>query len=292
MLNDLSLHETMDMPDRNFPVKLHDSKNFKSGQEAFFAHWHEENEFIYILKGKAVIECNLKPFTAAAGDFIALNSNDLHRGICLSDDLHYYCIIMDTSILQSKFMDICETKYLTPIIQNRILFKNIIPGDNEIANCIKHFADEYKGKRFGYELELKASLYKLLALLTRNHVQEVLSSNESSIRTKNLERFNPILKYIDIHYNEELTLDMLSSLSNMSRFHFCRQFKELTGKTLNEYINYIRINKAVELIKTSEQTITEIALSSGFNDLNYFSRMFKRLLKVSPSKLREQAAEN
>jgi AraC-like DNA-binding protein/mannose-6-phosphate isomerase-like protein (cupin superfamily) len=283
-----TLHENMDMPDPDFPVKLHDLMFFKKGEEAFPVHWHEENEFIYISTGSAAFECNLKPMIVNAGDLIVMNSNDLHRGVSLSDDLSYYCIIMDTAILHSRTMDICETKYLMPIDQNRIIFENLVNRDEEVIFCINRFIEEYKKRDVGYELELKACLYRLLVILLRRHVEKVLTTNESNTRIKNLERFNPILKYIEIHYNEELTLDMLCSMGNMSRFHFCRQFKELTGKTLNEYINFIRIDKSLDLIKNSELTITEIALSSGFNDINYFSRVFKRYYKLSPSRLREK----
>lgn len=286
MDKDLSLHENMDMPDPNFPVKMHANLYFKKGQEAFSVHWHEENEFIYVTNGSGIIECNLKPLHVSAGDFIVVNSNDLHRGLSLSDDFRYYCIIMDSSMLQSKTIDTCETKYLIPIMQNRILFSNLVSEDKDIEACLKHFIKEYINKEMGYELELKGTLYRILALLLRRHVKSILTEDESNVRTKNLERFNPVLKYIEANYNEMLSHDKVSAMANMSRFHFCRLFKELTGKTLNEYINSIRINKAVELIKNSELSITEIALSTGFNDLNYFCRMFKRLQKISPGKLR------
>lgn len=286
MGKDLSLHEDMNMPDPNFPVKLNDCPIAKTGEVAFDNHWHEEIEFLYFENGSAIIECNFVPIHVQAGDLIVVNSNDAHGGVSLSDDLTYHCIIMDTSLLYSKSINICETKYLTPIVQNRIVFKNKISNDLAVTQCINSFVKEYKNKEHGYELALKASMYQLLVLLLRYHVEKMLTPNQYSAKVKNLQRLDPVFGFIDEHFNEKLSLEKLCSIANMSKYHFCRQFKEITGKTLSDYINNLRVDKANYLIKNSDLNITEIGLNVGFNDLNYFSRVFKKIKKVSPSQIR------
>jgi len=76
-------------------------------------------------------------------------------------------------------------------------------------------------------------------------------------------------------------------MSNISKYHFCRLFKQLTGKSAGDYICQLRINNALTLLRESDLNITEIAMASGFNDTNYFCRVFKKCQKSSPSKIRQ-----
>lgn len=275
--------------DRNLPVIFHKDIIVQHGN-AFSRHWHEAIELLYFIRGEAVITCNSVDFTAKPGDLIVVNSNELHQGFSISESSEYYCIIFDTSLFQSRNVDACETKYINPISQNRILFNNKVENNEEVEKCIAEFVHEYESKDIGYEMSVKSIIYRLLVLLLRNHVQLVLTAKEYDARMKNLKRFNPVLEYIENHYNEKIAIEELCSISNISRFHFCRLFKSITGKTLKEYLNTLRINKAEHMLKDSDLNVTEVAMACGFDDINYFSRVFKKYKKTSPSSVKNEAA--
>jgi len=283
---DYALHEIMPMPDPQFPIKAGPNSALQGDREIFSTHWHQQLEFLFFTEGEGIIYCNSKPYKAKAGDLIVVNSNDLHRGQSISAPLHYYCIIMDTQLLQSKFMDTCEAKYVTPIEQNRILFENKIPYNAAIESCIMTLVHELENKELGFELAVKSAAFQLITLLFRRHATTMLNDEEYQARLRNVERLNPVLQYIDNHYTEDITLDHLSSLANVSRYHFCRVFKEITGKTPIEYINFLRIHHAENLLKQTDMNVTEVALASGFNNLNYFSRIFKKYKQISPSRIK------
>lgn len=285
---DLSLHEKMTMPNPHFAVKLTSYSSNEYGSEIFENHWHEQIEILYFKSGSALIECNSNPIYVKTGDLIIINSNDLHRGICLSKNLNYYCIILDTSILYSKTIDICDTKYITPIVQNYIVFKNKISDDKAVNECIDTFIKEYNEKALGFELALKFCLYKFFTLLLRNYSAYTMNSLQHNKRTKNLEIFNPILQHIESHFNEDLTISMLSRMANISKYYFCHSFKGLTGKTFTEYLNIIRINKSELMLKSTDMNVTEVATACGYNDLNYFSRLYKKYKGVPPSKIKQE----
>lgn len=287
MSKDLSLHEKMTMPNPHFAVKLTSYSSKQYGSEIFANHWHEQIEILYFKSGSAFIRCNSMPIYVKAGDLVIVNSNDLHLGVSLSDNLNYYCIILDTSILYSKTIDICDTKYITPIAQNYIVFRNKISDDKAVTACIDNFIKEYTEREIGFELALKFCLYQLFTLLLRNHSAYTMSSQQYNKRIKNLEIFNPVLQYIENHFNEELNIDMLSKMANMSKYYFCHSFKELTGKTFTEYLNIIRINKSELMLKSSSMNVTEVAEACGYNDLNYFSRLYKKYKNVPPSKAKQ-----
>lgn len=277
------------MPNPHFAVKLTNYSINVYGSQIFENHWHEQIEILYFKAGCALIECNFNPIYVKAGELIIVNSNDLHRGICLSKNLNYYCIILDTSILYSNTIDICDTKYITPIVQNYIVFKNKITGDKAVNACLNNFIKEYNEKALGFELALKSCLYQFFTLLLRNYSAFTMSSLQYNRRTKNLEIFNPILQHIENHFNEDLTLSMLSRMANMSKYYFCHSFKELTRKTFTEYLNIIRINKSELMLKNTNMNVTEVATACGYNDLNYFSRLYKKYKSVPPSKVKQEA---
>ncbi|MHA7966063.1 helix-turn-helix domain-containing protein [Paenibacillus sp. CAU 1782] len=288
-MQDESLREPMDMPDPRFPVKVHKTVCLHAGTELFPHHWHEHLEFLYIVRGEAKIECGSADFAAKAGDLIVVNSNELHHGISGCDDLFYYALISDPTLLQSSFSDTAEMRFLEPIRQSRLLLRNHISGNDEIAGCIESIVRELDEQAFGYELAVKSLLYRLLALLVRMHAPTVLSKMEHAERIKNLKRFDPVLRYIDENYHEPLTVETLSSIAGLSRFHFSRLFKEMTGRTLSAYILSFRLNRADYLLRHTELTVSEIAALTGFSDIYYFSRAFKKHKKAAPSSLRNSA---
>jgi AraC-like DNA-binding protein len=276
----------MDMPDPDFPVKLTACRHSGRGRIIFEAHWHNHIELLYIRSGHAIVECNYAAYEAGPGDLIAVNSNDIHMGILQSDDVVYDCLIADLGLLQSLSPDAVETKYITPIVQNRILFSNLISQDQAMNDCMEQLADEFAQRLPGFELSVKSLLYRLLTLLLRGYVDVRLTEPESRVRLRNLERFKPIFHHIETHFTEELTVDSLAGLASLSRFHFSRLFRQLTGRTVTDYVNRIRINKSEDLLRNTEKTIAEIAMAAGYNDLSYFSRTFRKYRGLAPSEVR------
>lgn len=284
MSNDTQLYEQLDIMEREMPIIFHkDRLSCVDGIDHFHCHWHDKIELLYVIEGEMVVRCNNEYYTAKGGDLIVVNSDELHQGFCKVGSVEYYCIIFDTMLLHSRRTYACEAKFIDPITQNRILFCNMVENDLQIGNYIRRFVSEYENREIGYEIAIKATIYELILNLLRYHVKQILIPIEYDSRVKNLKRFNRVLEYIENHYNEEITIDYLSAMEGISRFYFCRLFKSMTGSSLNEYLNILRINKAEAILKSGRMNVTETALSCGFNDSNYFSRKFRKYKNLSPS---------
>lgn len=288
-MKDYSLYEVMNMPDPNFPIKVYDIQSSKDGS-LFPTHWHEHIELLYFVTGKAVVECSQKAYKAAPGDLVVVNMNELHQGESVSGPVRYYCIIIDISLLLGQSNERCQTKYISPIMQNLILFKNIINSQPEINTCIQDIIEEYYERKNGYELEITSLVFHLLVMLLRNHVDKYLTPEQYNLRSKNMERFNTVFKYIESNYTEKVTVASCAQMLNITGSHFCHLFKLITGKTLSSYVNYLRLKKAETLLKNTSLNITEIALATGFNDITYFTRLFSRQRRMSPSEYRREIA--
>lgn len=287
-MKDVAFREPMPMPNPAFPVKMHPRhlRKMAVGETLFVPHWHEHIEFLYFMAGNAVIECGSQPVNCGIGDLCVVNSNEPHYGVCASEDLSYYAVIVDMSVLHSHAWDAVETKYISPITRNRILFQNRISGDEEVTQCILAIIRELERQELGYELSVKSHLYGLVSLLVRKYVATPRELDAYRYRLKEQERLAPVFVYIDEHYMEKLTVRQLADLAGLSRYHFSRQFKLVTDKSLVEYINLIRINKSESLLRNKALNISEIALATGFSDIFYFSRTFKKHKKVSPTEWR------
>jgi len=130
----------------------------------------------------------------------------------------------------------------------------------------------------------------------RQRVSDILKDEKGReddvlhLNTENL--LDSIAKHIQENYMEELTLDKLSRLACMSRFRFCRAFKERFNQCFTSYVNSVRLGNAGELLKNSHTSITEIAFSVGYRNSGHFNRVFKEAYKISPRDYRKKTVHN
>ena len=277
-MQDINLYEKIIMYDDKFPVKLGVTKKEGMAPETllFSNHWHEHLALWYLEEGTVNISHNGRPTVIHGGDLAIANSNELHSAYSTSETLSYFCIIIDP-----KF-------FATELGQGHFVFHNIISGDTVIKNFFGEIFEEYQAHAVGYDMAIKAKLYELLVYLVRNHISRQITQEEYVARANKLERIMPAVQYIETHYNTEISYSELAQLLNVSKYHFCHLFKEATGKTVVQYINDVRLDKAYHLLKNTDMNITQISMSVGFNDMNYFSRLFRKQKNIPPSKVRSQ----
>lgn len=110
-----------------------------------------------------------------------------------------------------------------------------------------------------------------------------------TIQKDNRNLILPILTYINANYNKQITLDNLAQKSGYSKSRFLHIFSEYTGTTPKKYQNNIRLKISCEMLSATNNSITEIAVSCGFNDPLYFSRLFKKKYNITPTEYRISA---
>lgn len=277
------------MPDVHFGVDIFLKSDLYCGT-ALRRHWHEHLQFYYFVSGSAFLDCGNRTFTAMQGDVVIINSCEPHFMESRSDDLSFYIVRIDLPFLFSRQTDLCQTKFLVPLSQNRITFCNLIRGDERVTECISGMISEFTSETPGYELAVKSDIYRLIVLLFRGHVRKVLSRNELNSRMDSLNRLDRVLGYIGTHYEEKISVGAMADIANFSVCYFCRIFRRITGKTLTEYVNDIRLENSAEYLKQSALSVTEIALRCGFDSVNYYSRLFHRTYHSSPGAFRKSGA--
>lgn len=105
-------------------------------------------------------------------------------------------------------------------------------------------------------------------------------------------QFITLLHYIETHMAERITLDDLSRLVHFNKSYLVERFKSIWGVPPMKYVNWIRVEKAKELLATTDKSITDIARETGFGSIHYFSRYFKEKERMSPQSYRAKYAED
>jgi AraC-like DNA-binding protein len=132
--------------------------------------------------------------------------------------------------------------------------------------------------------EKLASIIRLLVILADNKDLYVVGHN-NKINAREYQ-INLIKTYVICNFYRSITIDDVARNVNMNRTSFCRFFKQNLGMSFVNYLNEYRIAKACELLKKSDFNISQVCYKSGFNDIPYFCRVFRRIKGISPSKYR------
>ncbi|MBQ4145049.1 MAG: helix-turn-helix transcriptional regulator [Clostridia bacterium] len=231
----------------------------------FYLHWHEHTELLYVMDGEMTVRCGDEMFELKKNDCIIINSNELHQGF--GGHCRYGCIILSPEFFDHQYY-VFENKINDPVITD-YMYK-IFSNFNQLE----------------ITLENKGYAHLAMFYLINNYCIKKLDDLSYIRHFEKLDKINSTMKYIDDNYAGDITTEMLAGRLHISEGHFCHIFKEIVGKSAKEYLIEIRLQKATDLIRTTDLTITEIALSCGFSDSNYFSRLFKKYIGHTPSTYR------
>ena len=126
----------------------------------------------------------------------------------------------------------------------------------------------------GFACITQGLLLQFIGLMIQNHCYQG-AAPLSGRGNKRIRQLKNALGLIRERFNTPLSLEELAAAAEMSPKYFCRFFAEMTGRTPIDYLNYYRVECACEQLLYSDETVTDIALGCGFNDLSYFVKTFK-----------------
>ena len=247
------------------------------------AHWHKEFEIIHIINGSFELHLNNMGINLCAGDIITVDCASIHRGIP-TEDCVYECVVFNLGMLTKITSDAVRT-LIDPIISSEATVNALLtPGECESYGHILSLFDVAKKCEKFYELEIYSLLFKIfLSLYREGHIVE----QPNKKLCKQSRAISTVLDKIEADFDEDITLAGLAEIAELNEKYLCRIFKEYTEKTIIEYINEIRIENACYEMSVARKNITRAAFDSGFNDLSYFSKTFKKLKGVSPTEYKK-----
>lgn len=269
----LELYEKKVLSDQELPIQLNYS-NAERQKKLFALHWHEHLELHYIFEGTALMTVNQQELLVEPGDLIVVNSNELHSGVTQTTPYSSYVVIFDIPDLSEE------------LAEQHMIFHTLIRKDPWIESLFGQLPAEMTRKEGGYKQMCRAMVLQLLVYLSRNHMLQRLPAKDSLRRNRDLERLNAVLVYIAAHYTEQISNRQLADLIHLSEDRFGHLFREGIGMAPLQYINGMRLKKAMSLLQTSNLSVTEVAETVGFPDYNHFGRLFRRKYGCTPNSVR------
>ena len=246
------------------------------------AHWHREFEIIRVLEGSFLVHLNNVEYSLSSGDILLVGCGVLHTGV--PSDCVYECLVFDMNMLKGHHDRTLE-KYVSPIVNSQIELASLIRHEHkELFDTVGLLFDEASKEKEGFELSLYAHLYKMVALL---YSLGYFKMGNQGGQSKQAVKVMEIINWIEKNFTEPIALERLCELTGLSKKYICRLFKEYTSKTLTEYINELRIENACYEMSEKGQSITSAAFNSGFNDLSYFCKLFKRNKGMTPKEYKK-----
>lgn len=253
---------------RHYEVRKTDQNNF--------LHWHEGIEIFYGTGGTGRVFCDGLSYELTKGTAVIINSGQLHRAQAESDCLEYEYLILEPPLWKEAGV---EAELWFPCQR-----KN---GDEnmkylmESAVRIRESEEEY-----GW-LALKGVLLQIMARLLEAYALPE-SGNERDNRGRRMEekgrlRMQAALIFLKTHYREPLTVGTVCRQAGYSPSHFSRQFREMAGMTLMEYINMLRCDGVRRMLLTESCSIQQAAEACGFSNMAHFYRMYRRFVGHLPS---------
>ncbi len=266
-------HGTFDFPMNSYTVY---------GYRTTF-HWHHEHELVYVHSGRVTVSSDGEEIKLSSGEVAYISDGIIHGYEPLN--AVYTCIVFDFDRLIKPTLT-SNARY-SQIFSDTKQIQNRFDADSGVSLTVAELCRILDEKRSGYELRAVALTLNLYANIIESGLYHTLSEDEIHSRKK-VHRIKSVLKLIQENYAEPLTLADLSGEAGMSPEYFCRVFKAVIGRSPIDYLNYYRLQCATEKLRTTDEYVTDIALSCGFADLSYFSKVFKKYNGISAGEYRRR----
>lgn len=253
-------------------------------------HWHDELEILIVETGTAHVSVNGTDYTVRQGEGFFINTGALHGAWGEEAEPCYLrSVVFHPRLVGGSVDSIIWQKYLEPLLSDPcrscVHFANAQEWERTASKAIQEAWQVCVSEAEGFELETRERLSRLIFLLAKYGPTAEKRPSEKTLRDG--ERIKAMLQYIQKHYNGELTLAKIAESAAVSENECLRCFRSMIGCTPIQYVKQVRIQKAAELLASTDQKISDIGAECGFQEMSYFAKTFRELKGCTPGEFRK-----
>lgn len=281
-MNQQSFLETRRHGTPDFPMAYYrlDSTHPRYVMEA---HWHMEMECIRVLEGKFSAYLNNQLYELTAGDILLVECGCLHRGEPAAGCV-YDCLVFSVPSSGEAYGAVFH--HTVPLTMLRAgINRCITSADGALFDAATALMDTVRDKAAGYTV----AAYGYLFLMVAQVCADTAKPADPPAPPRGAHVVMRVLERLEREFREEFSLKALAADMGVSEKYLCRLFKEYTARTIVEHLNERRVENACYEI-TAGRSITAAAFDSGFNDVSYFCKTFKKYTGVTPSAYKKGTA--
>jgi len=253
----------------------------------FYWHFHPEYEIVYVeaTEGTRHIGDHISRYRESDLVFVGPNIPHLNFDYGVHTDCSQVIVQMKEDFLGREFLDLPELKNI------RQLFEKARQGLSFYGETKSKAAEILKRLPGMVHFEQLIALLHVFQLMAISKEVTELDSRPVNERFlgRDQERMNTIHRFIEGNYHRNISVNEMAAMVHLSTAAFCRYFKKTTRMTFTDFLNQYRVNQARKML-LHDKNVTEACFESGFENLSYFSRTFKRFSGENPSQLRKKLA--
>lgn len=299
IVTDDTLREMKEHGTMGFPFQYY-SEHFDWSQlESVEWHWHKELELIDEASG--AMECLIgeQHLRLDENTGILINSGVIHRFQAPAGQEGARCDFTDflfSPEMIAPANSVVYHKYIEPFLvsgMEYLILKKEIPWQRRIIEQMKKIGHECRATHDAVELRIQIHL-GIMWLELAEHMEEYLDgSTENRLKTNkntlNQARLRMMMQYIWDNYTERISLDEIAQAANISKSAALRCFRSGLQTSPIGYLNDYRLSRAKDLLLSGKESISDVAMSVGFDNAGYFDRVFKRAFGITPKQFIKQA---
>lgn len=258
-------------------------------------HSHDFCELAVVTRGSAMHMLEGNPFPVTAGDVFLLQGRQRHY-FYERRDLDLINIMYDPEKIGlpenelRRMPGYCAMFMLEPSYRRQHRFASRLHLKRvplaRVEQLVEVMERECEDRREGREVALRAKLLELIVYLSRSYTESDTTEAHALLRV------GQVIGALENDMTRDWKLDDLLRIANMSRSNLMRVFRKATGQPPIEYLIRLRVQRAMELLRQTSLSVTEIALEVGFNDSNYFTRCFRKAAGQTPRQYRQGGDTN
>lgn len=253
-------------------------------------HWHDELEILIVETGTAHVSVNGTDYTVKQGEGFFVNTGALHGAWGEEAETCYLrSVVFHPRLVGGSVDSIIWQKYLEPLLSDPcrpcVHFPNAQEWERAASRVIQEAWQACASEAEGFEFETRERLSRLVFLLAKYCPAAEKRPSEKTLRDG--ERIKAMLQYIQERYSGELTLAGIAESAAVSENECLRCFRSMIGCTPIQYVKQVRIQKAAELLSSTNRKISDIGAECGFQEMSYFAKTFRELKGCTPGEFRK-----
>lgn len=244
-------------------------------------HWHDDVELVLVTQGSMVYRVNNQEVKVVQGDAIFVNARQMHYGYSLEKGSTYICITFRPELLCINAE--IGSKFVLPVVTNQgvpwLVLRQEIEAHRLPLDVIRSVSEM---RIQGRELAVLGRMFEFW-----HGLYEAAQTQRQAAFDGNAQVLRSMIEYIRTHYPERISLEKIAQAGGVCRSKCCQIFRKFMTLSPNDYLNTFRLEKAAELLKTTNATVKEIADACGFSSASYFSEIFLENKGCSPTNYRK-----
>lgn len=268
--------------------------NYLCWPNMFETHSHHMLELSLFKAGMGVYEIGERQYDIHTGDVYVIGNTEPHRiRLREGEEVENLVVHFETSFLWNFYGQAEDVQFLDVFFNRGKHFCHRLdranPATAEIAALFGQMEQVFVEQPPYYKLQVKILLESILCrILCSYGYCDPAEGGAGLLSHKDIYKIDEVMNYINFHLDSHLTLQELAQIACVSPAYFSSIFKRYNGVTLFEYITQKRVEYAIQLIKTTNKSLTEIAILCGFNSSTSFNKAFGRITGFAPSFYRKK----